>query len=39
MKFVSDRFGRQENAKRGNLWDWVKSKRKAHTSFTQAGVG
>ena len=26
MKSIGDRLGRQEKAKRGNLWDWLKSK-------------
>ena len=25
MKSIGDRGGRQEEAKRGNLWDWIES--------------
>ena len=26
MKSIGDRLGRQEKAKWGNLWDWIKGK-------------
>ena len=26
MKYTGDRLERQEKAKQGNVWDWIKSK-------------
>ena len=38
MKSIGDRLGKQEEAKQGNLWDWVKNKM-IDKSFTQVGTG
>ena len=35
----SSTLKRQEKAKWGNLWDWIKSKMEKHISFTLVGTG
>ena len=35
MKSIGDRLERWEKAKRGNLWDWIKSKMIAETGLAQ----
>ena len=39
MKSTGGRLGRQEKAKRGNLWDWIESKTDRLKPLTLVGKG
>ena len=38
IKSISDRLGKQGEAKQGKLWGWIKSKM-VDTFFTEVGTG
>ena len=37
LKSIGDKLGMQEKAKRGNLWDWIKTRTNRHILFFYIG--